>query len=86
MVKSGSHGMWSKHEDILLYPFEDVPPNKSSSGTEDAPFFRACGGAISRLHFNFDFVLKSGNTTSFDYSFVVIYCSTTPICGKFVLV
>ena len=86
MVKSGSHGMWSKHDDILLYPFEDVPPNKSSSGTEDAPFFRACGGAISRLHFNFDFVLKSGNKISFDYSFVVIYSSTTPICGKFVLV
>ena len=62
------------------------PQIKSSSGTEDAPFFRTCGGAISRLHFNFDFVLKSGNKTSFDYSFVVIYCSTTPICGKFVLV
>ena len=27
-LKSGSHGMWSKHEDILLYPFETVPPNK----------------------------------------------------------
>ena len=24
VVKSGFHGMWPKHEDILLYPFEDV--------------------------------------------------------------
>ena len=24
MVKSGFHGMWPKHEGILLYPFEDV--------------------------------------------------------------
>ena len=57
------------------------PQIKSSSGAEDAPFFRGCGAAISRLHFNFDFVLKNDNKISFDYSFVVIYCSTTPICG-----
>ena len=58
MVKSGFHGMWPKHEDILLYPLEDVSQIKSSSGTEDAPLFRAGGAAILRLHFNFDFVLR----------------------------
>ena len=34
------------------------PQIKSSSGTEDAPPFRAGGAAILRLHFNFDFVLR----------------------------
>ena len=34
------------------------PQIKSSSGTADAPLFRARGAAILRLHFNFDFVLR----------------------------
>ena len=57
LVKSGFHGTWPKHEDILLYPFEDVErkiaaPQARKRGASAVPELDFIWGILTLILFS----------------------------------